>query len=236
MPNHLHAEPGDVAPCVLLPGDPDRATYIAEHHLQDARLYNDHRGLLGYTGSYQGLRVSVQTTGMGCPTTAIVLEELIALGAQTVIRVGTCGSLREEVRPGDTVLAQGSLPFDGTTRLYLGEGPAVPLPSWAVLRASARLLEDSGAAHHVGLIASSDTYYAGEWLRRERLARGAIAVEMEASAIFTVAMLRGIRAGCLCTVSNHVGQPHLSTAELRPGVDAITRLGLETFRMLSQAS
>ncbi|WP_161881443.1 phosphorylase family protein [Deinococcus alpinitundrae] len=234
MPNHVHAQPGDVADFVLLPGDPDRASYIAEHHLENARLYNDHRGLLGYSGTYRGLAVSVQTTGMGCPTTAIVLEELIELGAQTVIRVGTCGSLKPEVQPGDLVLAQGSLPFDGTTRLYLGEGPAVPLPSWAVLRASAGLLEASNIPHHVGLLASSDTYYAGEWLRRERTARGAVAVEMEASAIFTIAMLRGIRAGCLCTVSNHVGQPHLSREALRPGVDAITALALETFRVLAE--
>lgn len=228
MPTHIHGQPGEVAEFVLLPGDPNRAAYIAQTFFESPRLYNDYRGLLGYTGTYKGLRVSVQTTGMGCPTTAIVLEELIQLGAKTVIRVGTTGALSERLEITDLVIAQGSLPFDGTTRLYLGEGPMVPLPTWRVLRQSVEVAERLGLRPHVGLISSGDAYYGPPWVREERVKRGAIAVEMEASAIFTVAMLRGIEAGCLCTVSNRVGQPHAPDEVLRKGVDEMTRVALET--------
>ncbi len=229
MPIHVKAEPGDVAPYVLLPGDPNRATYIAETFLENPVLYTDYRQMFGYTGVYKGLRVSVQTTGMGCPTTAIVLEELIQVGAKVVIRVGTCGSLKPELEPTDLVIAQGSLPFDGTTRTYLGDGPIVPIPSWRVLRASVDAAEREGIKHHVALLASSDNYYATPWLREERVKRGAWAVEMEASAIFTIAMLRGIEAGCVCTVSNYVGdRSHQPEDVLRKGIDDMTLVALET--------
>ena len=233
MPIHVHANPGDVAPYVLLPGDPNRATYIAQTFLENPVQYTVFRGLLGYTGTYKGLRVSVQTTGMGCPTTAIVLEELIQLDAKVVVRVGTCGSLKPELEPTDLVIAQGSLPFDGTTRTLLGDGPAVPLPSWRVLRSSVDTAEREGVKHHVALLASSDNYYAPQWLREQRISRGAKAVEMEASAIFTIAMLRGIEAGCVCTVSNYVGdKTHQPEDVLRRGVDTMTRVALETFLKL----
>ena len=227
MPIHVKGQPGDVAPYVLLPGDPNRAAHIAETFFERPERYTDYRGLLGYTGTYQGLRVSVQTTGMGCPTTAIVLEELIQLGAKVFIRVGTCGALRPHLEPTDLVIAQGSLPFDGTTRLYLGDGPAVPLPSWRVLEASVNAARTLGVKHHVGLISSGDAYYGPPWVREERLKRGAMAVEMEASAIFTIAMLRGVEAGCLCTVSNMVGdREHQPDEVLRRGVDEMTRVAL----------
>jgi purine-nucleoside phosphorylase len=236
VPIHVKGQPGDVAAYVLLPGDPNRATYIAERFFENPVQYTDYRGLLGYTGVYNGLRVSVQTTGMGCPTTAIVLEELIQLGAKIVIRVGTCGSLKPELKPTDLVIAQGSLPFDGTTRTLLGDGPAVPLPSWRVLRTSVEVAERAGVKHHVALLATSDNYYAPQWLREQRIARGASAVEMEASAIFTVAMLRGIEAGCVCTVSNDVGdKAHQPEEVLRRGVDAMTHVALETFVDLESA-
>ena len=228
MPTHIHAQPGDVADFVLLPGDPNRATYIAQTFFEAPVLYNDYRGLLGYSGTYKGLRVSVQTTGMGCPTTAIVLEELIQLGVKTAIRVGTTGALADRLEITDLVIAQGSLPFDGTTRLYLGDGPMVPLPTWRVLRKSVEVAEQQGLKHHVGLISSGDAYYGPPWVREERIKRGAIAVEMEASAIFAIAMLRGIEAGCLCTVSNRVGQAHAPDEVLRKGIDEMTLVALET--------
>lgn len=96
---HVRAEPGSVAPVVLLPGDPDRATLIAETLLDSPRLYNEHRHLLGYTGRYRGALVSVQTTGMGCPSMAIVAEEVIRLGARRLVRIGTCGAIAPHVSP-----------------------------------------------------------------------------------------------------------------------------------------
>ena len=101
---HIHAQPGEVAPYVLLPGDPKRARFIAENFFDEPRLYSDHRGLLGFTGTYRGVPVSVQTTGMGCPTTAIVVEELIRLGTRTLVRVGTAGVINREVEPGEMVV------------------------------------------------------------------------------------------------------------------------------------
>src|SRR3954447_9440510 len=112
MPIHLRAEPGDYAPAVLLPGDPLRARRVAEELLTDARQVNGERGLLGYTGTHQGRPVSVQATGMGSPSAAIVIEELIMLGADRLIRIGTCGGLRPELGLGDIVIALSAVPAD----------------------------------------------------------------------------------------------------------------------------
>ena len=174
MPTHVHGNSGDVAPYVLLPGDPNRSKYIAEAFLENPVMYTDYRGLFGYTGTYKGIRISVQTTGMGCPTTAIVLEELIQLGAKCVQRVGTCGALYDHLEPTDLVIAQASLPFDGTTRLYLGDGPMVPIPTWRVLEETVKAARAQNLKHHVGMISSGDAYYGPPWVREERLKRGAI--------------------------------------------------------------
>jgi purine-nucleoside phosphorylase len=244
MPFHLHATPDDVAPFVLLPGDPGRARYIAETYLDDAQLYNDNRGLLGFTGFYRGLRVSVQTTGMGCPSASIVLEELIQLGAKTVLRIGTCGGVSRRVGAGELVIAQAALAFDGTTRQYLAQafggaaplsdgGGHVPLPAWRLLRASERVALELGVAHSVGLVASEDSFYAPDAGHIDRLEkRGVLGIDMESSAIFTVATLRGIEAGALVTYSNRIGEPLIDPAALKAGVDAMIQVALDTLVVL----
>ena len=113
-PVHVRAEPGDFAESVLLPGDPRRARYIAENFLEDAILVTEERGLLGYTGTYAGKPVSVQTTGMGCPSAAIVTDELLRLGVRDLLRVGTCGGYHPEMELGDLVVATAATPQDGT--------------------------------------------------------------------------------------------------------------------------
>ena len=113
-PGHVRAEPGDFAESVLLPGDPRRANYIAENFFDDAKLVTDERGMLGYTGSYKGKPVSVQATGMGCPSAAIVTEELIQLDARNLLRIGICGGYSRELRLGDLVIATAATPNDGT--------------------------------------------------------------------------------------------------------------------------
>ena len=120
MPIHLRAEPGDYAPAVLLPGDPLRAERIAREFMDDARQVNGERGLLGFTGTHQGRPVSVQATGMGCPSAAIVIEELIQLGAERLIRVGTCGGLSSAVGMGEVVVGISAVPADGTALTYTG--------------------------------------------------------------------------------------------------------------------
>ena len=233
-PIHIHAQPGDVAPIVLLPGDPGRATRVAER-LEGARCYNEFRGLLGYTGTYRGVPVSVQTTGMGCPSAAIAVEELAMLGARVVIRIGTCGGTKADIRPGDLIVATAACPLDGTTRQYLDGDPYAPAATFRVVRALVDAAESTGARYHVGPVATEDALYAvtPEW--KERWAgRGVLAQEMEASAIFTVAALRGLEAGCLLTVSNAAGQhERLRDDQLLPAIDRMIEVALEAALELS---
>ena len=227
-PLHIRAQPGDVAPIVLLPGDPGRATRVAER-LDGARCYNEFRGLLGYTGSYRGTPVSVQTTGMGAPAAAIVVEELAMLGVKTVIRIGTCGGAQPEIRPADLIVATGAYPLDGTTRQYLGDDPDTPEAADRVVRALVEAAERMGARHHVGLVATEDALYAvtADWAKTWA-ARGVLAQEMEASAVFTVAALRGLEAGCLLTASNSAGEhERLPDDELLPAIDRMVEVALE---------
>jgi len=228
VPVHIRAEAGDVAEVVLLPGDPGRAKRVAKQ-IDGARCYNENRGLLGYTGSYRGAPVSVQTTGMGAPSAAIAVEELAMLGAKTVIRIGTCGGATPDVAAGDLVIATASCPLDGTTRRYAHGDAYAPAASYSVVSAlvSAALL--SGARHHVGLIATDDVLYADNsgWTDAWS-ARGVLAQEMEASAVFTVAALRGLRAGCVLVVANNVGEhDRVADGELQPSIDAMIGVALE---------
>jgi purine-nucleoside phosphorylase len=227
VPVHIRARPADVAPVVLLPGDPGRATRVAAR-LENARCYNDNRGLLGYTGTYGGTDVSVQTTGMGAPSAAIVVEELAMLGARAGIRIGTCGGTREDIRPTDLIVADAAAAFDGTTRQYMGDNYE-PKATERVVRALVRAAQAAGARHHVGPVATEDALYAVTPQTHDQLAaRGLLAQEMEASAVFTVAALRGLEAGCLLTVSNAAGQhERLSDGELVPAIDGMIAVALE---------
>jgi len=234
-PIHIHAAPEDLAPYVLLPGDPGRARHVAETYLENARLYNEHRGLLGFTGTYKGLPVSVQTTGMGTPSAAIVVEELIQLGAKRLVRIGTAGALATHVRPGELVVAQSAIPYDGTTRQYLRGRPFAPTPSFALLRA---LVEAAGEDVHVGPILTEDAFYATtpedakEWA-----SYGALAVEMESAAVFLLARMRGVEAGSVLAVSNNVGDPELVPQEvLSRAVDRVIRTALEALLRLEGRS
>lgn len=226
---HVRARPGDVAPFVLLPGDPDRATHIAHTFFDEPRRYTEYRHLFGYTGSYRGMPVSVQTTGMGCPSLAIVVEELIRLGARTLVRVGTCGAVSAAVAPGDVVVATASVPGDGTSAAYLGRQPAAPVASFDVTRALADAARATGRPIHVGLVRTDDAFYAtGPEEVAAMRARGVLAVEMEASALFTLGALRGVRTGCALVASNAVGDAAFVDPEvLRGGVDAMVEITLE---------
>ena len=230
MPIHLRAEPGDYAEACLLPGDPLRARWIAERFLADAREVNAHRGLLGYTGTFGGRPVSVQGTGMGCPSLAIVVEELIRLGVKRLMRVGTCGGLSPRLALGDLVLALSSVPADGTTAGYLGGEPHAPTADWELLHGAVHAAKEIGRKVRVGPIASTDLFYEPDPDRNRRwAARGVLAVEMEASALFTIAALRGVQAGCLLVVSDAIDGEHtarIGEDELAAAVDAMAELAL----------
>ena len=234
MPIHIRADAGDLAPIVLLPGDPGRAKRVAER-LEDARCYNEFRGLTGYTGVYKVHAISVQTTGMGAPSAAIVVEELAKLGVKTIIRIGTCGGASPDVRPGDLVIATAACPLDGTTRQYLGGVSYAPAASFRVVRALVDAAAEANVRYHTGLIATEDALYAVTpgWAETWS-ARGVLAQEMEASAVFTVAALRGLEAGCILTAANSAGQhERLPDDDLLPAIDRMIDVALEAAVALS---
>ena len=158
-PVHVRAEPADFAESVLMPGDPRRATYIAENFFEDARLVTQERGMLGYTGTYKGREVSVQATGMGCPSAAIVTEELIELGAKNLLRVGTCGGYSRELRLGDLVVATAATPNDGTVASITRGLPYAPAAHFDIVHAAHHAAESAGRRTFVGPIVSSDLFY-----------------------------------------------------------------------------
>jgi DeoD family purine-nucleoside phosphorylase len=232
MPIHLRASPGDYAHACLLPGDPLRARYIAETYLENVVQVNEERGLLGYTGTHEGTRVSVQGTGMGCPGATIVFEELIQLGVQKLLRVGTCGGLQPHHRLGDTIVAISAVPADSTAMHLVGNEPHCPTASWELIHGAVHVAKEVGQPVHVGPIVSSDLFYNPDDGQYERWSRrGVLAVEMEAAALFTLGALRGVQTGCLLTVSDIVvdGEfTRISDEELRAAVDRMTRIALAT--------
>jgi DeoD family purine-nucleoside phosphorylase len=232
VPIHLRAEPGDYADACLLPGDPLRAKYIAETYFDDPVEVNAERGLFGYTGEYEGTRVSVQGTGMGCPGATIVFEELIQLGVKQLVRVGTCGGLQPHHALGDLIVALSAVPADSTAVHLVANEPHCPTASWSLIHGAVHVAKGMDQPMHVGPIVSSDLFYNpddgqyGRWSQR-----GVLAVEMEAAALFTVGALRGVESGCLLTVSDIVVEgefKRISDDELRAAVDRMTRVALRT--------
>lgn len=234
QPIHIRARPGDYAEVCLLPGDPSRATHIAEHFLEDATQRNHERGLLGYTGVFNGRPVSVQTTGMGCPSAAIVVEELLQLGVKRFLRVGQCGGLQPEMELGEIVLALSAAPGDGLARHYVGHEPYAPTASWELVRAVIGAAERLGLPVRVGPIASTDTFTTHDPDRERECRwakRGILAVEMEAAVIFTIAALRGAQAGCLVSVADVAsddGFVRISEEQSAVAVDRMIGLALES--------
>ena len=235
-PVHVRAEPGDFAESILLPGDPRRATYIAENFFEDAKLVTEERGMLGYTGTYKGEPVSVQATGMGCPSAAIVTEELIELGARNLVRVGTCGGYHRDLRLGDLIIATAATPLDGTVSSITRGTPYAPAAHFDIVHAAHHAAESAGRRTFVGPIVSSDLFYdpqedpATLWSKL-----GVLAVEMEAAVIFTLSAMRGVRAGCLLTVSDTIGMEvvRISDEGLQRAVDNMMALALDTLHALN---
>jgi purine-nucleoside phosphorylase len=235
---HLHAEPGDYAPVILLPGDPNRATRIAARFdggLEACRLVNQHRGLLGYTGTVDGVPVSVQTTMMGTPTTSIVMEELLNLGVMTFIRVGTTGGF-PPLGIGDAVVALSAVGATGIGGVLGGGEPTSPTADWDVAQALVDAGRAKGLVVHAGPVVTSDVFYdphpdgVARWGRR-----GYLSVEMETAAVYLLAMRerakgRPVRAGSILTVSDIIVDPSTEDAKrlgneswFRPPEDEVTR-------------
>lgn len=232
MPIHVRAEPGDYAEACLVPGDPLRAKYVAENFLDGAEQRNAERGMLGYTGTYKGRPVSVQATGMGCPSAAIVFEELIQLGVKRLLRIGTCGGLQPDLELGDLIVALSAVPSDKTALTYTGGEPHAPTASWELVHGAVHAAKELGKPVRVGPIVSSDVFYDPDKGRAQRWSdRGILAVEMEAAVLFTLGGMRKVQTGCLLTVSDVVVESEfvrISDEELRAAVDQMTELALET--------
>ncbi|HEY5662853.1 MAG TPA: hypothetical protein VIS05_02330 [Ilumatobacter sp.] len=230
MPIHLRADASDYAPHVLCPGDPRRAAYIAETFFDPGyRCVNEERGMLGFTGTFEGAPISVQTTGMGCPSSGIVFEELVQLGARRLIRVGTCGGLKDDMRMGDTVIGL-SATADDATPLRIVQMPSyAPCATFELAEAAVRLSREQGARVHVGPIVTSGVFYDPDPEAFARWKRaGHIGVEMEAAMMYTVAAIHGLEALAMMTVSDLLAESgdttRISDDELKRGVDAMMRL------------
>jgi purine-nucleoside phosphorylase len=240
---HLRAETGDYAPVVLLPGDPGRATMIAgmfDGGLDNVRRVNEYRSLLGYTGTYNGVPVSVQTSGMGTPSFSIVMEELINLGVQRFIRTGTCGGIGRGLKTGDVIVATAAVPADGATRTYLHGDPFAPAADFEMTRALVDTARARGVEPTVGVIQSVDVFYNpdADYSAKMR-GRGVVAVEMEASALFLLAMReqakgKDVRGACILTVSDTLvkddesfGSDFMSPEQLESATRRMIEISLE---------
>ncbi|KQW45092.1 purine nucleoside phosphorylase DeoD-type [Nocardioides sp. Root1257] len=219
MSTHIAAQPGDIAPLVLMPGDPLRARWIAETFLDDARCYSEVRGMYGFTGTWRGRRVSVQGSGMGQPSLAIYVNELFReYDVQSVIRVGSCGAMTERPAVRDLVIASGACTDSSMNRIAFEGLDYAPVADFGLLRAAhdAATARDLDEAVHVGLIYSSDSFYpARPELSARMVDYGVLAVEMEASALYTLAAKHGRRALAICTVSDHLVTGEETTSQER---------------------
>jgi DeoD family purine-nucleoside phosphorylase len=232
---HLRAEEGDYAPLVLLPGDPNRARRISERFDEGSvRQVNEHRGLYGFTGTFHGKPVSVQTSGMGTPSLSIVVEELLRLGAKRLIRVGTCGGIAKGLKTGDLVVATAACPVDGATTTYLHGEAYAPAADFALTRALVDAAAEAGVAARTGVVASVDVFYNtdADYAQRWR-DRGVLAFEMEASALFYLAARDGAQAACALTVSDVLSEEvtteesYLPLDELDRAIDRMIDVALE---------
>ncbi|WDR04442.1 purine-nucleoside phosphorylase [Devosia rhodophyticola] len=205
MTPHNHAKPGDYAETVLLPGDPLRAKWIAETFFEAPKLVNSVRNCLGYTGTWKGEPVSVQASGMGQPSLAIYVHELInSYGVKSLIRVGTCGGLNKDVKVRDIILAQGASTDSSIVKGRFGAFNFAPIADFGLLRSAAEKAEAAGLRFHAGNMLSSDIFYHPDGMAGyDKLPdHGVIGVEMEAAALYTLAARFGVRALTICTMTD----------------------------------
>ncbi|MEN3306460.1 MAG: purine-nucleoside phosphorylase [Micromonosporaceae bacterium] len=218
MSTHIGARPGEIAPRVLLPGDPLRAKWIAETYLQDAKCYSTVRNMLGFTGRYQDVEVSVQGTGMGMPSASIYAHELLAeYGADTLIRVGTCGALTEDLALRDVIAASSSSTDSAMNRVrFEGLVDYAPVADFGLLRTAVDKAAARGIAVRVGQVLAADAFYTDRPDLFDRLAEyGVLAVEMESAALYTLAARFRARALTILTVSDHIKTGERTSAEDR---------------------
>lgn len=238
---HINAAPGDFGKTVLMPGDPLRAKFIAEHFFENPRLVNNVRGVQGYTGTYEGITVSVMASGMGMPSIGIYSHELYnVFGVETILRVGSAGALQERVKLRDIVLGQGACTDSRWAEQFRLAGTFAPIASFSVLETAVQVAREKALPFHVGNLLSSDRFYGDDGDLPETLTAnagwkkmGVLAIEMEAAALYMNAARYGKNALAICTVSDHILTGEATTAQERQ--DSFTDmmlLALETARRL----
>lgn len=206
MTVHIGAQPGDIAETVLLPGDPYRARWAAENFLKDARLVNETRGMLGFTGTHQGNPVTIQGSGMGMPSLSIYVNELIRdFGVQTLIRIGSCGGMQDKVKLREIVLASTTTTVSTPSATIFKELNFAPTADFDLLHSAYHAAETKDITTHVGGIYSSDTFYDERPDLNEQMVRhGILGVEMEAAELYLLAARHNRRALAILTVSDHL--------------------------------
>lgn len=230
MTPHMEAKQGDYAEAVLLPGDPLRAKWIAETFLNDARQVNGVRNCLGFTGTWHDRQVSVQATGMGQPSTAIYVHELLHVyGVKTMIRVGTCGGLSTDVKVRDLVLGIAASTDSAINDTTFASFRYAPFADFELLRSAVKYAEAQMIRHHVGGLVSSDTFYGSDPIERYRVLaqHGVLGVEMEAAALYTLAARSGARALAVCGMSDClITGEEISAKEREASLEAMAELAL----------
>lgn len=231
MSTHIGAEKGEIAKIVLLPGDPLRAKYIAETFLEDVKQYNTVRNMFGFTGTYKGVPISVQGTGMGVPSISIYVEELINdYGVEVLMRVGSAGALQKDVQVRDVVLGQGATTDSYINRqAFNNQVDFAPIADFSLLKTAYEKGIENDFTVRVGNIFTSDRFY-NEELDKQKLAdHGVLAVEMEAAALYTIAAKYNKKALAILTISDHIITGEETTSEERERTfDDMMIMALET--------
>lgn len=230
MTPHISAKPGEIAETVLMPGDPLRAKWAAETFLEDAVCVNEVRGMLGFTGTWKGNRVTIHGSGMGMPSLSIYANELISkYGAKTLIRIGSAGAMQEHVNVRDVVIAMTASTLSTPSRGFFKEVNFAPCADYGLLKAAEEAASKRGVPTHVGGIYSSDVFYDERPDLNEIMTRhGILAVEMEAAELYNLAARHGCRALGVMTISDHlITGDQLSSAERQSSFGDMVEIALE---------
>lgn len=214
---HINATPDDIAKTVLMPGDPLRSEFVAKNFLENATLFNNVRGIQGYTGTYEGMRVSVMASGMGMPSIAIYSYELYNFfGVENIMRIGSAGALRPEVNIRDIIIGMGACTDSAYASQFGLGGSFAPICDYKLLRAATDIAKEKGYRYHVGNLLSSDVFYTDDPEKSKKWAKmGVLGVEMEAAALYMNAARAGKSALAICTVSDSLVTGEATDAEAR---------------------
>ncbi|MCK5051065.1 MAG: purine-nucleoside phosphorylase [Candidatus Cloacimonetes bacterium] len=231
MSLHIEAKKGEIAETILLPGDPLRAKFVAENFLEDAVCYNKVRNIFGYTGTYKGKRISVQGTGMGIPSMSIYVTELIKdYGVKNLIRIGSCGAIKPEINLRDVILAEGASTDSQTNKLVFGGADFAAIANFELLLKAYNVVKEKKMNVHVGNVLSSDIFYSDDpnfwkiWAKY-----GILGIDMEATALYSIAAKYGVNALTILTVSDQIVRGEVTTSEERQtGFSKMIEIALET--------